>query len=603
MSINNIFICAIMLMAGLSKGQPLLEKEVSFEHIEAKAKVVFNDISVQTGAIFSYSDFDDEKRITIRVNKMKLNKVVAQLESDLNIRILVKDKYLIIRPISGKQQVEILGTVTDPNTNEPLSDASVYVRKNRMLVNTNTKGQFVLNVPADFSRIKVNIAKKNYADTAVILVASKDQYIQIHLRSFPRKLIAAYDTLPKKEIQIGSIIPPKEPELPPVRPMSYNENFWQKMRTKHVHLININDTIFNRFSISLLPPVSTNKLLSFHTRNIISINVIGGNAKGLNGMELGGVYNYDDGNVAGLQVAGVVNAVSENVRGVQISGVFNGVKGRVSGLQAAGVLNLNDNLSTGIQIAGAYQQTHTLFGLQIAGLYNRAIKVKGAQISGCINVADSATTNFQVAGLVNKAGNVQGIQISGLVNRCDTLEGVQIGLFNSASYIKRGLAIGLFNKVPNGYHKMETSLNELGTVSVGLRSGWAPLHLHYFVGFNGKDKEFQFVQGGLGIATSVPLHKNWNFEADLNSRSSHSVEDITHVKFNVYNQLMAGISWQPGKKIGFRTGLSINHFWYKPDAVINDKLAAMITNPVYTRQDAGISHKVWFGWHVGLLLF
>ena len=246
------------------------------------------------------------------------------------------------------------------------------------------------------------------------------------------------------------------------------------MKLKNVNLANINDTIFNSFSVSLLPPISTNKLLSFHTRNTISLNIIGGNSKGLNGVEIGGVYNYDDGDVYGVQVAGVVNAVSEDVVGTQISGVMNAVKGNVKGVQVAGVINNNDSITEGIQISGVYQKTHTLRGLQIGGLYNRAVKAIGGQISGLINTVDSATTFLQIAGLYNHAANIKGIQISGLVNTCDTLTGLQIGIFNRANHVKKGLSIGLINYVKNGYNKLEFSHNDLGTTYIGYRSGWAP---------------------------------------------------------------------------------------------------------------------------------
>lgn len=586
-------------------GQPDINKEVTLQYNNTAAKIIFQDIHNQTGMVFSYSVFQDNQQMSIQVIKKSLKDVLPFLESTLNIQITIKEKYIIVKPSKegSNKELSINGTVTDPNSNEPVSDASIYVKKHKILVNSDKRGRFAFNIPSSTKQLKINIAKENYLDTSLVIVASRSQTIHIKMRSFPRQRISDFDSLPAKELQIGSLTNDRIPVSPEIVKSSYNENFWNKMKLKNVDLVNINDTIFNSFSVSLLPPISTNKLLSFHTRNTFSLNIIGGNSKGLNGVEIGGVYNYDDGDVYGLQVAGVVNAVSEDVTGTQISGVMNAVKGNVKGIQIAGVINNNDSITDGIQISGIYQKTHTLRGLQISGLYNRAVKVTGGQISGLLNTVDSATTFLQIAGLYNHAANIRGVQISGLVNTCDTLEGLQIGIFNRANYVKKGLAIGLINYVKTGYHKLEFSYNDLGTTSIGYRSGWAPLHMHYFGGFNLENKDHRFLQAGMGIASSIPLTNTIHFEADANIRNTHDVDDFSSWNFNMHNQLMLGLSWQPFKKIGIRTGVTLNHFWYNNRADINNHVVSIITNPLYEKDDTDRSHKMWIGWHVGLLLF
>ncbi|MBK9567314.1 MAG: hypothetical protein IPO37_19740 [Saprospiraceae bacterium] len=605
MQIRTIFTIWALTWMNIVSGQTILNTVLTLNHINKPARIVFSDIQQQAGAIFSYSEFDDDRKMSIQVTKTTLRNVIPILESELNITIIIKEKYLIIKP-SGRersQSLSISGTIINPQSDEPVIDASVYVKKHKILVNSDSRGKFAFSIPSNVRQVRINVAKANYVDTSLVIIASESQTLHIRLRSFPRVRISEFDSLSKKEVLIGSLINDRIPEAPSIRKSSYNETFWEKMKKKNVNLININDTIFNSFSISLLPPISTNKLLSFHTRNTISLNIIGGHSKGLNGVELGGVYNYDDGDVYGVQIAGVVNAVSENVTGTQISGVLNAVKGNVKGVQIAGVINNNDSITDGIQISGVYQKTHTLRGLQLGGLYNRAVKVTGGQISGLINTVDSAATLLQVAGLYNKAANIKGIQISGLINTCDTLEGLQIGIFNRANHVKKGLAIGLINYVNDGYHKVELSTNELGTINLGYRSGWAPLHLHYFGGFNTRDKDHRFVQAGMGIATSLPVSKKLNFEADATVRNTHNVENFIEWNFNMYNQLMVGLSWQPAKKFGIRTGLTLNHFWYDPTSAINGQVASLIKNSVYDVDSGSYKHKIWIGWQVGVVLF
>jgi hypothetical protein len=598
----------IYLWVGLEislQSQSVLNEIVSLEYTQTKVKTVFKSIHNQSGAIFSYSEFNDEQLVTILVVKKPLKEVITILEEQLNISITIKEKYLIVKnnlhPVI--KDVNILGTIIDPTSGEPLSEASVYVSKHKILVNTGRNGSFAFKVPKESKQILINVAKANYIDTSLVILVSKSQHLNIRMRSFPRQMVSAFDSLTKKELVISSLSNRDTLSIPEVKAMTYNESFWEKMKKKNVNLININDTIFNSFSVSLLPPISTNKLLSFHTRNTLSLNIIGGHSKGLNGVELGGVYNYDDGYVYGVQMAGVVNAVSEDVTGTQISGVLNAVKGKVKGVQIAGVVNNNDSITDGIQISGVYQKTQILRGLQIGGIYNRAKRVTGGQISGLINTVDSASTYLQIAGLYNKAANIKGVQISGLINTCDTLEGLQIGVFNKTNHVKKGLAIGLFNYVKDGYHKVEFSYNELGTMNLGYRSGWAPLHMHYFGGYNTRDKDQRFVQAGIGLATSLPISKKLNFEADFTVRNTRGVDNFTKWDFNMYNQLMIGFSWQPGKKFGIRSGLTLNHLWYDPLSTLHSYVASLPKNTLDMDTSGKYNHKAWIGWQIGVVLF
>jgi hypothetical protein len=102
--------------------------------------------------------------------------------------------------------------------------------------------------------------------------------------------------------------------------------------------------------LSFIPGWSTNGPRNAQDKNNFSINLIGGSAAGLDGVELGGVFNIDKKNVKGAQLAGIYNQAN-----------------RVQGIQAAGVLN----------------KTHYLKGIQL----------------GVINIAD--TSNGLSIGLIN----------------------------------------------------------------------------------------------------------------------------------------------------------------------------------------------------------
>jgi hypothetical protein len=597
-----------LLLFGLSLGmrcQSVLQELVSLDFKKTEAVVVFKSIQNQTGAVFSFSDFNQDQQLSISVIKMPLREVIKKLEYELQIEIVVKEKYLIVKRSDNQDLVDvnIRGTVIDPNSDELLSNASIYVKKHKILVNTGDDGKFRFKAPKDNSYIKINIAKENYIDTSLIVLVSKNQNLTIKMRSFPRERISVMDSLTKKELSIGTSSENLSSDISNINRPTYNEAFWKKQKRKNVNLLNINDTIFSKLSFSLFPPISTNRLLSFNTTNNVSLNLIGGNSKGLNGAELGGGYNYVDGDVRGFQAGGVMNLVSENVKGAQVAGVFNGVLEDVKGVQIAGVSNLNDKTTNGVQISGVFQSTRILNGIQIAGILNRAKVANGIQISGLINLVDSANISLQIGGLFNKASNVNGVQVSGFINTCDTLNGLQIGIFNRANCLKNGLAIGLFNHFKNGYNKLEIAYNELGTTSLGYRSGWAPLHFHYFGGINMHDKESRFVQAGAGLASSIPLTSKLNFQADLNIRNTHDLDNFEESYFNMYNQVMIGLSWQPAKKLGIRTGITLNHFWYDSNSSINRHVSSLVANPVYSDQGGSFKHRMWIGWQVGVLLF
>ena len=96
--------------------------------------------------------------------------------------------------------------------------------------------------------------------------------------------------------------------------------------------------------------------------NDISFNILYGLNKGVNGFELGGILNYNNGNVNGVQIAGGANINMFNVKGVQIApanitygnvegvqfGTLNLAK-RVKGLQI-GIINYRENGDDGLSL-------------------------------------------------------------------------------------------------------------------------------------------------------------------------------------------------------------------------------------------------------------
>ena len=206
------------LIWNVSQSQPNINQEVTLQYNNTPANVIFRDIQNQIGMVFSYSEFQDQQQISIQVIKKPLKDVLPILETSLNIHISIKEKYIIVKPNKdgSPKELSINGTITDPNSNEPLSDASIYVKKHRILVNSDKKGKFAFIVPFNAKQVKINIAKENYLDTSVIIVASHSQTLHIKMRSFPRQRISEFDSLTRRELQIGSLNNDPIPAFPEI---------------------------------------------------------------------------------------------------------------------------------------------------------------------------------------------------------------------------------------------------------------------------------------------------------------------------------------------------------------------------------------------------
>jgi len=100
--------------------------------------------------------------------------------------------------------------------------------------------------------------------------------------------------------------------------------------------------------VSFAYPLGTNGANSLNYSNNISLNILFGLNGGVNGAELGGLFNFNKGDVKWAQLAGVFNINTGDTSGVQLAGVFNMNFKDFSGVQV-GVLNYSRKL-TGVQL-------------------------------------------------------------------------------------------------------------------------------------------------------------------------------------------------------------------------------------------------------------
>lgn len=251
------------------------------------------------------------------------------------------------------------------------------------------------------------------------------------------------------------------------------------------------------FGVDLLPFVGFSSIESLRPRpRHASLNLVGGLAGGLSGVEIGGALNLHSGDVSGLQIGGVANMVDGELLGLQIGGVLNQTSARARALQIGGGLNLVGGDVSGLQIAGGLNLVSGgLRGLQIGGGFNIVgEQLMGLQIAGGANLLSAPLKGAQVGSFnLNQGG--QGLQVGAINIAGESFAGVQLGAFNLVSGRARGLqvgainiaqegtaAIGAINIYTQGWTQLEASAQDGNTILTGVRHGSGSFFSLYGVG-------------------------------------------------------------------------------------------------------------------------
>jgi hypothetical protein len=561
---------------------PYAEKLVSLNAQQKQAKEVFKLISSQTGVVFSYaSGFDDKQLLSVKCNKQPLRFVLSELFKTSNCRYKFKERYVIILcdDKTGTSAKNISGYVYNAIDSSVIKEASIYIRQSRQYAISNTYGRFQLNYSDKGSSVAVSFAKEHYKDTQVVIYNSAKQELLVYL--YPKTTVPILPIQPEAIIKkTDSLYPIPTSSYIPVMP-SKLAVFFDRFKHGNPNIKNISDTFFTKVSISLVPKLSTNRLLSFNTINNCALNIIAGYSKGVDKFEVGGIANIDNGNVRYVQVAGITNIVSGTVQGVQIGGILNVNGNYTEGLQLAGMLNINKADLSGAQIGGfGNQQNGKVKGLQLGGFYNIARKNEGAQIAGFINITDSLT----------------GLQLAGFINRSNFVKGIQLAPFNFSDSCA-GIPIGLFSHVKKGYHKLGIVSDESGFYSLNYGTGVNKFYNIFYFGSNYRNTRIFTTGYGLGssfsitpkniIAVELSHHILYSLNQDLASPNQLSKGSI------IYERVM-------GNKFRIGLGPTVN-------VLVNHAKDSDISSlPLYTFSKQSTNDKLvqfWVGGSVCLKFF
>jgi hypothetical protein len=560
-------------------------------------------ISEQGGFHFSYAgDFlQKDSVISLSVQNKTIREVLEQLFQG-NVDFKESRNYIILRPASRRFSVvpeniytrkklyEIEGYVYDEQSGKTVKDASVYEKKLLRSTLTDKNGYFKLKFKKAEEGIVLTVSKNNFRDTSL-------QFLSVITVSPPDFKENDSDAGASNQVE-----------------RSRFGRFLTSSRQR-IQSLNIPDFIANSpFQASLLPGISSHGMLSSQIVNKGSLNVWGGYTAGVDGVEIGGIFNVNKKDVRKLQVAGVLNIVGGSVKGVQAGGLANVVLDSVEGVQAAGLANTVKKAISGVQAAGIVNAgLDRMDGVQAAGVANFVRKsVRGTQVAGVANINGGSLSGLQVAGVANlmresvrgtqvagvaniHGGSLRGSQIAGVLNYSKMMHGTQIGLINVADS-SSGLGIGLLNLVRKGYHKISISSNEVLNSNISIKTGNAKL--------------YTIIIGGMNVSTSEKVYSagiGWGHDFIFNPRLSLAAEVSTQflylgkpVNNHYLYKVQTHLQFMATKGITLFAGPSYSVYYSKAIGIAEDGYKSRIA-PKYSRSFS-TNARGWIGWNIGLTL-
>ena len=642
------FIATTTKLQAQNQVSSALERIVSVNIYNEPAKGMLDLIGKQTNVVFSYSPKVLENRppITLEAEKQSIRLVLFTAFGE-TVKMKSRGKYIILtdnrdelkQPFGDKPQV-IEGYITNPKTGEAVSNATVYDQKLLLSAVTDEYGYFKVEVPYGELSKQLQVKKQGFADTTIV-PTSNSSFVLLKLPA--TALDHLKDISKKGETFITKTFPK-----------------WLLSDRQKTNSLNVGDTIYRNWQVSLLPYIGTNRQLSGNVVNKYSYNIFAGYSMGVRVMEvssgvnivrgdaryfMAGGANYVGGHMKGVQLANVFNR-TQSVNGVQAAGLFNYVAGNVQGVQLAGVFNHTVQTLTGTQVSGVLNKADTAIGTQVSGVLCRARFLNGTQASGVANIAkgtakpgqvagvvnyiDGSISGVQLAGVANTAKQVVGMQASGVANRAETIRGAQLsGIYNqadtvigiqSSGIINRtkvlkgaqfglvnltdsgdGVAFGLFCYNKKGIHQLEVAADELFYTNITFRTGSRRFHNLLTVGVRpdnlGSHTLWTY---GYGFGTSLSLYKGMMLDADLYSNNVIAGGNASDE--NQLYRIYLGFDKRIGRKTSLAFGITTNLFTYKDTPLNNGKmLSDAVPYTLWNKMgDDGRTFCGWIGGRVAI---
>ncbi len=579
----------------ITYGQGMLGQRVTLQAQKKPVAEVLKMMEKQAGFYFSYSSdmVSSDSLVSVSCKNKPVSEVLESLFGK-HYQYIESNDHLIIQPALSYQYWYVSGMVVDKATGEPVSYATVYERQQLISTMTDDRGRFRLQLKERKSNATISISKVSYADTLILLSSEQPQELKVSIEQIHYTLDSVVISGVEKNWLGGLMLSSK-----------------QTMNSLNL------DGFFAKqpFQFSLTPGLGSHGRMGAQVINKFSLNLLGGYTAGVNGFELGTLFNIVKQDMKYVEIAGLFNIVGGSASGVQVAGLYNSVLDSVSGIQVAGLSNIVARDMKGIQVAGLYNHAFHSKGVQIAGIgsinikggkgvavggiFNSTQNMSGVQIAGIANVNVKKTNGLQIAGIVNvSAREMNGLQLSGFVNLAKKMKGVQVGLVNIAD-TSEGYSVGLFNFILRGYHKLSISSNEWQHVTLAYKSGNRRLYsiITFGMHFDFKQQAYSF---GYGLGSDIPLEKKarFYFNPELIHQYVYSGNDEQQ---NLLNRIQLNIKYKVGRSCYLYAGPAFSILYAKQKNTPENYKSDFING--YPSISFGPEVKGWIGWTVGLDLF
>lgn len=588
--------------------QQLLNKNISLSVNRQPLDQVLEILSNKGDFFFSYNShiLKKDSLVSLNMNNRPVRDILtALLGKDYEFResgnyIIIRRAPIRLRLVTSAAANEdrfyvISGYVIDDQTGEKISDASVYEKERLAIANTNELGFFKLRLRSRYPTASITVSKEYYEDTTVVIQPRFNQTVTItlapsviteHTVVIGPTAYAAPDSI-RLEIPINDSASwlytyiKKDSAL--VERTALGK--WFVSSTQRLQSLNLKRFFTERpYQVSLVPHLSTNGRLNSQVVNNFSFNIFGGYSGGVNGFELGGLFNIDKKDAEYVQIAGLFNMVGGHMTGLQIGGISNTVLDSVRGVQIGGISNFTKDKFSGAQIGGIYNHVGaTMDGAQIAGIANFTNhKTRGAQVAGIANISSREVSGAQIAGIFNYTHHLKGVQI-GLINVSDTSE---------------GYSIGLINIVLKGYHKLALFANEMMNANIAFKTGNTKLYSIFLGGYNivPDQKVWSY---GYGLGSELTLVKKLALNIELSSQYLH-LGSWDHL--NLQNKVNALLNLRLSKHFSIYAGPAYSVFVSNQHETISG-YKDPIPPAGYKAHDFGGMVTGWIGWTAGIHLF
>ncbi len=602
-----VLVMALLFLAIPSLAQNILERKVTMDVSRQRLDDVLAILSNKANFSFSYNSniLKRDSLVSLSVSNKPVRQVLNQLFAT-NYEYKESGNYIILRRVAMRISTvtqktavtdnfyTISGYVVNAETGERIPNASIYDTKHLASTLTDANGDFVLKLKSRYQTASLTVSKYSFEDTVVTIQPKYNMQLVIAVVPVVDTLFTSlpnvYEVADSGNTTIAPVIDTnkiiQETKITDVEKTGAGKfllSAKQKMQS-----LNLKKFFTEKpFQVSVIPGWSTQGKLSSQVINNFSFNIFGGYTGGVNGVEIGGLFNINRKDVRYLQVGGLFNVVGGSVTGMQVGGLHNNVLKNVSGFQVGGINNY---------VKGDFK------GFQVGGIHNHvAGTVKGWQVGGITNYARKKVSGVQVAGIANFSNrDMNGVQIGGVFNYAKRMKGVQIGLIN-VSDTSDGYSIGLINIVFKGYHKLSFSTNEVVNGNVAFKTGSRRFYNILQAGMNlDEKKDGKLFTFGYGLGTEMNIAKWLSVNPELSSQYLY-LGSWNHL--NLLNKLYLNLNIKFGKKFSIFGGPSFNVYYSDQTTAVSGYKFNVLPSGYHSFRLIDDKVKGWFGWNAGINFF